>query len=795
MYGFELHPTPPVFQLFCCLVKNSYQAESYRWLEPYTLHPASWLSVKPPRDLRNACQPVHTYLSLGCAGMPVGDTADYVKIRDDWLWSRSQSLATVRQDSEEKQLMIRLGTFNVNGKLPSQDLSTWLVGGLPSPSAHNNERKRSIPPFGELSPPSPSGKSAPSSGKETEQQTPKQPTPSTTTLEADMLVVAFQELDLSTEALFYSVGPAREDAWTAAILAALGEKAEQYEKLVSKQLVGILLIVLVKRDLRDCFSEVRESSVAVGIMVSANKGAVAVRLNYQPKPTSSVQSPIPVTLTFVNSHLAAFHDQVERRNADFYDISRRLEFGPYTEYVWNPRSEDIGVGPPTLDMYASDVLFWLVNLNYRLNLPDTDVRHLLCLEPISQGIPALLQFDQLRSSIRRGTAFADFGEYPIAFLPTYRFNATMQTDALGYDTKRTPAWTDRILYKSSPFVPVSQRSYNGHPSITMSDHKPVSAEFLVGIPCIDSMVLDMAANDLYKSIASFDPEDPSSIPLLKLDKASLEFGKVFYSTPASQNLSIRNVGKVPATFRFFPRDLSSPIHPRWLKIEPMTGFLLPEEEKTLQLTIFVSHAAAAPLNLRIQKLSTLLIIHTLLGQDLFLSLDGEYEPSCFGTSLSALARLPGPIRELRRAEDLLPEAQAHGSPREFMRLIGWLMSHDQPRCARSAATNTATQGCERELIVRQSLDTGTELPPCPAPTPPQTVDPNYARTVATVLLEFFRSLPESIVPFSLHQRCAEVTSRDAAFEVCVFDSTVTTVATFHLCCSRCYRSFPRRLSM
>ena len=37
--------------------------------------------------------------------MPVGDTADYVKIRDDWLWSRSQSLATVRQGSEERQLM------------------------------------------------------------------------------------------------------------------------------------------------------------------------------------------------------------------------------------------------------------------------------------------------------------------------------------------------------------------------------------------------------------------------------------------------------------------------------------------------------------------------------------------------------------------------------------------------------------------------------------------------------------------------------------------------------------------
>jgi inositol polyphosphate 5-phosphatase INPP5B/F len=116
---------------------------------------------------------------------------------------------------------------------------------------------------------------------------------------------------------------------------------------------------------------------------------------------------------------------------------------------------------------------------------------------------------------------------------------------------------------------------------------------------------------------------------------------------------------------------------------------------TLRLTILISHTTAAPLNLGIQKLSALLIVHTLLGQDHFLSFSGEYgatlptlpaerkviirviaEPSCFGTNLSALARLPGPIRELRRVEDLLPEAQARNSSREFMKLMGWLMSHD-----------------------------------------------------------------------------------------------------------------------
>ena len=38
----------------------------------------------------------------------------------------------------------------------------------------------------------------------------------------------------------------------------------------------------------------------------------------------------------------------------------------------------------------------LKDLNYRLNLPDADVRHLLCSVPTSRGIHTLLQFDEVR---------------------------------------------------------------------------------------------------------------------------------------------------------------------------------------------------------------------------------------------------------------------------------------------------------------------------------------------------------------------------------------------------------------
>ena len=49
----------------------------------------------------------------------------------------------------------------------------------------------------------------------------------------DILVLGFQELDLSTEALIYYTSTVREDAWCHAIFAALGEKAIKYEKASS----------------------------------------------------------------------------------------------------------------------------------------------------------------------------------------------------------------------------------------------------------------------------------------------------------------------------------------------------------------------------------------------------------------------------------------------------------------------------------------------------------------------------------------------------------------------------------
>jgi phosphatidylinositol-bisphosphatase len=87
-----------------------------------------------------------------------------------------------------------------------------------------------------------------------------------------------------------------------------------------------------------------------------------------------VGSPAPITFTFVNAHLAAFDEMIEKRNADFHDLSKRLSFdnnevpaqppGAEGEDIsLEPRTDLVGTEPTSqlLSIYESNVLFWMVS--------------------------------------------------------------------------------------------------------------------------------------------------------------------------------------------------------------------------------------------------------------------------------------------------------------------------------------------------------------------------------------------------------------------------------------------------
>lgn len=92
--------------------------------------------------------------------------------------------------------------------------------------------------------------------------------------------------------------------------------------------------------------------------LQGNKGATAIRLEFTPKISSDPRITYRSTvLTFVNAHLAASDEMVERRNYDFQELSGRLAFPPSGlngSYSPSSFAED------TYNVYQSDVLFWMV---------------------------------------------------------------------------------------------------------------------------------------------------------------------------------------------------------------------------------------------------------------------------------------------------------------------------------------------------------------------------------------------------------------------------------------------------
>lgn len=140
----------------------------------------------------------------------------------------------------------------------------------------------------------------------------------------------------------------------------------------------------------------------------------------------------------------------------------------------------------------------------------------------SGNITALLDVDQLREQTgASGFALRAFSEAPISFPPTYKFNRGSST----YDSsakQRTPAWCDRVLWcdapstypanvvrghdaqddaltesaLGSPDAPprkkdrarVSALAYRSW-APTISDHRPVSAEFEISVKRLDGQRL------------------------------------------------------------------------------------------------------------------------------------------------------------------------------------------------------------------------------------------------------------------------------------------------------------------
>uniref|UniRef100_A0AAY4EUM3 phosphatidylinositol-3,4,5-trisphosphate 5-phosphatase n=1 Tax=Denticeps clupeoides TaxID=299321 RepID=A0AAY4EUM3_9TELE len=185
---------------------------------------------------------------------------------------------------------------------------------------------------------------------------------------------------------------------------------------------------------QDCCSVFNSDTLA------GNKGAVGVSFMFN-----------RTSFGFVNSHLTSGSEKKLRRNQNYTSILRFLNLG------------DKKLNPFDIT-HRFTHLFWLGDLNYRIELPFTEAENIVT-KIKQQHYPELLRSDQLTMERSEEKVFLEYVEEEITFAPTYRFERDTRekyayTKAKATGTKyNLPSWCDRVLRKSYPSVHVVCQSY------------------------------------------------------------------------------------------------------------------------------------------------------------------------------------------------------------------------------------------------------------------------------------------------------------------------------------------------
>ncbi|CAL7946456.1 unnamed protein product [Xylocopa violacea] len=276
----------------------------------------------------------------------------------------------------------------------------------------------------------------------------------------DIFAIGFEEIvDLNASNIM-AASTDNAKAWAEELQKVLSRDTE-YVLVTYQQLVGVCLYLFIRPVHAPYLRDVAVDCVKTGLGgATGNKGAAAIRCVLY-----------STSFCFVCAHFAAGQNQVNERNADYAEITRKIAF------------------PMGRTLNTHDYVFWCGDFNYRVDMDKDEMKDMIRRNEFDQ----ILQYDQLKVQQEQGNVFKNFLEGPITFAPTYKYDIFSDD----YDTSekcRQPAWTDRVLWKRRKQIPdidsptdwnPGKLIYYGRAELKQSDHRPVIAIIDIDIYCVE----------------------------------------------------------------------------------------------------------------------------------------------------------------------------------------------------------------------------------------------------------------------------------------------------------------------
>ena len=270
-------------------------------------------------------------------------------------------------------------------------------------------------------------------------------------------------------------------------------------------------------------------------------------------------------------------------------------------------------------------------------------------------VSVLLNCDQLSLERDGGRVFPagdGWREPEIRFAPTYRFvPGTADYKTTGAAGDELPGWTGRILYRGEQVV-YRQGTYTCATGKALGSHKPVMAEFAIGIAAVCPAKKYHIVKELRKNEREALASEKSSCSV-ELSGSELDLGTLLHGATCKRTFAVKNLGTVPITYCVVPPPQSV----RWLSLRGVHGVVLPGAESAITLVALVDSLSANALQrcggLMDAELSvfcmTARVNHSAQPRStmvLPLRVTGRYNcKSMLGRSLDSLAQLPYPCAE------------------------------------------------------------------------------------------------------------------------------------------------------